>query len=48
MIVAGWADGYRNNSFRTFEALHCPKRLHLRSVGARVHRHLPARVRTTT
>jgi uncharacterized protein len=22
MIVAGWADGYRNNTFRTFEALH--------------------------
>jgi hypothetical protein len=22
MIVAGWADGYRNNSFRTVEALH--------------------------
>jgi uncharacterized protein len=21
MIIAGWADGYRNNSFRTFEAL---------------------------
>jgi predicted acyl esterase len=27
MIVAGWADGYRNNTFRTFEALSCPKRL---------------------
>ncbi|MFN8222373.1 MAG: CocE/NonD family hydrolase [Gaiellales bacterium] len=27
MLVAGWADGYRNNSFRTFEALRCPKRL---------------------
>ena len=27
MIVAGWADGYRNNSLRTFEALRCPKRL---------------------
>jgi uncharacterized protein len=27
MIVAGWADGYRNNTFRTFEALHCPRRL---------------------
>jgi predicted acyl esterase len=27
MIIAGWADGYRNNSFRTFEALRCPKRL---------------------
>jgi predicted acyl esterase len=27
MIVAGWADGYRNNTFRTFEALTCPKRL---------------------
>ena len=26
MIVAGWADGYRNNTFRTFEALTCPKR----------------------
>lgn len=27
MIVAGWADGYRNNSFRTFERLPGPKRL---------------------
>jgi uncharacterized protein len=27
MIVAGWADGYRNNTFRTFEALSCPKKL---------------------
>jgi uncharacterized protein len=27
MLVAGWADGYRNNTFRTFEALECPKRL---------------------
>ena len=27
MVVAGWADGYRNNTFRTFEALRCPKRL---------------------
>jgi len=27
MIVAGWADGYRNNTFRTFEALECRKRL---------------------
>ena len=27
MIIAGWADGYRNNTFRTFEALTCPKRL---------------------
>ncbi len=27
MIVAGWADGYRNATFRTFEALRCPKRL---------------------
>jgi predicted acyl esterase len=27
MIVAGWADGYRNNSLRSFEALQCPKRL---------------------
>jgi putative CocE/NonD family hydrolase len=27
MIVAGWADGYRNNSFRTIERLQCPKRL---------------------
>jgi hypothetical protein len=27
MIVAGWADGYRNNTFRTFAALRCPKRL---------------------
>ncbi len=27
MIVAGWADGYRNNTFRTFEALRCPKQL---------------------
>jgi predicted acyl esterase len=27
MIVAGWADGYRNNTLRTFAALTCPKRL---------------------
>ena len=27
MLVGGWADGYRNNTFRTFEALACPKRL---------------------
>ncbi len=27
MIVAGWADGYRNNTFRTYERLTCPKRL---------------------
>ena len=27
MIVAGWADGYRNNSLRSFERLTCPKRL---------------------
>ena len=27
MLVGGWADGYRNNTFRTFEALDCPKRL---------------------
>jgi predicted acyl esterase len=27
MLVGGWADGYRNNSLRTFEALRCPKSL---------------------
>ncbi|MGQ0670379.1 MAG: CocE/NonD family hydrolase [Actinomycetota bacterium] len=27
MIVAGWADGYTNNSLRTMERLRCPKRL---------------------
>ncbi len=27
MLVGGWADGYRNNSFRTFEALRCEKAL---------------------
>ena len=27
MIVAGWADGYRNNTLRSFEQLTCPKRL---------------------
>ncbi len=27
MIVAGWADGYRNNTFRTFEHLRCEKEL---------------------
>ncbi|MEP7203411.1 MAG: CocE/NonD family hydrolase [Ilumatobacteraceae bacterium] len=27
MIVAGWADGYRNNTFRTFENLRCEKEL---------------------
>jgi uncharacterized protein len=24
LIVAGWADGYRNNTFRTFERMHAP------------------------
>ena len=27
MLVGGWADGYRNNTVRTFEALRCPKSL---------------------
>ena len=27
MIVAGWADGYRNATFRMFERLACPRRL---------------------
>jgi len=27
MIVAGWADGYRNNTLRTFAALECEKSL---------------------
>jgi hypothetical protein len=27
MIIAGWADGYRNNTLRTFEQLRCPTRL---------------------
>jgi predicted acyl esterase len=27
MIVGGWADGYRNNSLRTFAALRAPKAL---------------------
>jgi putative CocE/NonD family hydrolase len=27
MIVAGWADGYTNNSLRTMAELRCPKRL---------------------
>jgi predicted acyl esterase len=27
MIVGGWADGYRNATLRTWEALRCPKRL---------------------
>ncbi len=27
MIVAGWADGYRNNTLRTFERLRCEKEL---------------------
>ncbi|MEA2558332.1 MAG: uncharacterized protein QOG88_1870 [Actinomycetota bacterium] len=27
MLVTGWADGYRNNSLRTFEGLSAPKRL---------------------
>ena len=38
MIVAGWADGYRNNTFRTFEALRCPKRLLLGPWSHAVHR----------
>ena len=25
MIIAGWADGYRNNTFRTFERAHLPE-----------------------
>ena len=39
MIVAGWADGYRNNSFRTMEALGAQRRPAppaRRPVGARV------------
>ena len=43
MIVAGWADGYRNNSLRTFEQLRCPTRLRDRAVGPRVDGHLVAR-----
>jgi predicted acyl esterase len=27
MIIGGWADGYRNATFRVFEKLQCPKRL---------------------
>ena len=27
MIVAGWADGYTNNSLRTMQELRCPRRL---------------------
>jgi predicted acyl esterase len=27
MIVGGWADGYHNMTWRTFERLNCPKRL---------------------
>ena len=27
MLIAGWADGYRNNTFRTVERLHVPWRL---------------------
>jgi predicted acyl esterase len=27
LLVAGWADGYRNNTFRTFAALRCERRL---------------------
>ncbi len=27
LLVGGWADGYRNNSFRTFAALQAPKAL---------------------
>ena len=33
MIVAGWADGYRNNSFRTFERLPARTRAAHRPVG---------------
>ncbi len=39
MIVAGWADGYRNNTLRTFEQLRCPTRLLDRALGPRVDRH---------
>jgi predicted acyl esterase len=27
LLVGGWADGYRNNTLRTFAALECPKRM---------------------
>jgi hypothetical protein len=27
MLVGGWADGYRNNTLRTFASLRCPRRL---------------------
>ncbi len=27
MLVGGWADGYRNNTLRTYASLRCPKRL---------------------
>jgi uncharacterized protein len=27
MLIAGWADGYRNNTFRTIERLHVPWRI---------------------
>ena len=36
MILAGWADGYRNNTFRTFEALTCPEATDHRPVVARL------------
>ena len=53
MIVAGWADGYRNNSFRTVEALRRGRRAApaaRRPVGARRpgHRVSPGRGSTST
>ena len=51
MMVAGWADGYRNNSFRTVEALRRGRRAAPaagRSVGARRPGQRDARARGST
>ena len=45
MIVAGWADGYTNNSLRTMAGLTCPKRLLL---GPWAHMSLESRSRART
>ena len=48
MIIAGWADGYRNNTFRTFEALTCPKRMIIGPWSHAGDRHVASPARTTT
>ena len=48
MIVAGWADGYRNNTFRTFAALRCEKELLIGPWSHMSHRDARCPGRTST